>query len=184
MCTSVIAFGIFWNRRDPELALLKHFKRCFAVINILINIVYFWTLVRGRILGGWSQSTKMFCLKTFLPHTLSWGQHLFSFFFFFSWCLRLDSAAPLTWLKSLWNHMLFHPTQQSGVKLFEILFTFFFFDIPSQTNDVMPQHYSFFFFLYQHSRKSVMQVLQGHTAVQHLPPHEAPPLAVNSIKVS
>lgn len=82
----------------------------------------------------------------FLPHTLSWGQTPFFFFLFFSWCLRLDSAAPLTWLKSLWNHMLFHPTQQSGVKLFEILFTFFFFDIPSQTNDVMPQHYSFFFF--------------------------------------
>lgn len=41
-----------------------------------------------------------------------------------------------------------------------------------------------FFFLDQRSRKSVMQVLQGHTAVQHLLPHEAPPLAVNSIKVS
>lgn len=61
----------------------------------------------------------------FASHTFLRPTPFFFFLFFFSWCLRLDSAAPLTWLKSLWNHMLFHPTQQSGVKLFEILFTFF-----------------------------------------------------------
>lgn len=79
----------------------------------------------------------------FASHTFL-GPTPFFFFLFFSADIW-DSILQLHWLKSLWNHMLFNPTQQSGVKLFEILFTFFF-DIPSQTNDVMPQHYSFFFF--------------------------------------
>lgn len=70
----------FWHIQEPEgsqTGNIKTFKRCFAVINILINIVYFWTLVSRRILGGWSQSTKMLCFKPFLPHTLYWSQHLF-----------------------------------------------------------------------------------------------------------
>lgn len=178
MCTSVIAFGIFWNRRDPELALLKHFKRCFAVINILINIVYFWTLVRGSILGGWSQSTKMFCLKTFLPHTLSWGQHLFSFFFQLMSETRFCSSTDLTEVSLKPTCFLIQHNNQASNCLKYSLHFFFFFDIPSQTNDVMPQHYSFFFFFFwtnvqesqscRFSRVTLQCSTCCHTKLHHL----------------
>lgn len=120
----------------------------------------------------------------FATHTFL-GPTPFFFYLFFSadvW----DSILQLHWpdwsLSETTCFLIQHNNQASNCLKSSL---HFFFDIPSQTNDVMPQHYSFFFFfLDQRSRKSVMQVLQGHTAVQHLLPHEAPPLAVNSIKVS
>lgn len=121
----------------------------------------------------------------FASHTFLRPTPFFFFLFFFSdvWDLILQPHWPDWSLSETTCCFIQHNNQASNCLKYSL--HFFFFDIPSQTNDVMPQHYSFFFFfLYQRSRKSVMQVLQGHTAVQHLPPHEAPPLAVNSIKVS
>lgn len=45
----------FWHILEPEgsqTGIIKTFKSYSAVINILINIVYFWTPVSGRILSG------------------------------------------------------------------------------------------------------------------------------------
>lgn len=82
----------------------------------------------------------------FASHTFLRPTPFFFFLFFFSdvWDSILQPHWPDWSLSETTCCFIQHNNQASNCLKYSL--HFFFFDIPSQTNDVMPQHYSFFFF--------------------------------------